>query len=68
MERTVTRGGRHFAQPESRARLEREAKLLASLNHPNICTIHDMGQQGELVYLVFECLEGTSLEALLPTR
>jgi eukaryotic-like serine/threonine-protein kinase len=61
-------GARHFAQPESRSRLEREAKLLASLNHPNICTIHDIGQQGELVYLVFECLEGTSLEALLTQR
>jgi serine/threonine protein kinase len=56
---------RYFEDPESRARLEREAKTIARINHPNICTIHDIGEQDGYVYLVFECLEGNSLETLL---
>ncbi len=56
---------RYFSDQESRSRLEREARIVARLNHPNICTLHDMGDEGGLVYLVFECLEGSTLEALL---
>jgi eukaryotic-like serine/threonine-protein kinase len=56
---------RYFEDPESRARLEREAKSIARINHPNICTIHDIGEQDGFVYLVFECLEGASLEVML---
>jgi serine/threonine protein kinase len=56
---------RYFTEEESRARMEREAKIVARLNHPNICTLHDIGQDNELIYLVFECLEGCTLEALL---
>jgi len=51
--------------PDYAARLEHEAKAIASLNHPNICTIHDIGQQNGMTYLVFECLEGATLEDLL---
>ena len=43
---------------ERRARFEREAKAVSSLNHPNICTIHDVGREGETDYLVMELLEG----------
>lgn len=47
--------------PEIRARFEREAKLISSFNHPNICTVHDVGHEGEDFYLVMELIEGTSL-------
>jgi eukaryotic-like serine/threonine-protein kinase len=42
-------------------RLEREAKTIASLNHPNICTFHDIGSQDGLDFLVMEHLEGETL-------
>jgi eukaryotic-like serine/threonine-protein kinase len=45
-----------------RSRLEREAKILARINHPNICTLHEMGEEQGVVYLVFECLEGKTLQ------
>lgn len=56
---------RYFADPESKLRLEREAKTIARINHANICTLHDMREQDGLVYLVFECLEGNSLGELI---
>jgi Tol biopolymer transport system component len=49
------------ATPEVRARFEREARLISSLNHPNICTVHDVGQEGDDFYLVMELVEGESL-------
>ena len=49
------------ANPELRARFEREAKAISSLSHPNICTLHDVGIQDGLDYLVMEFLEGESL-------
>jgi serine/threonine protein kinase len=42
-------------------RFEREAKTISSLNHPNICVLHDIGQQDGIDYLVMECLEGETL-------
>jgi TolB-like protein len=42
-------------------RLMREARLAAALNHPNLCTLHDAGEEGGRVYLAFELLEGTTL-------
>lgn len=47
--------------PDLRARFEREAKAISSLNHPNICTLHDVGQQDGLDYLVMEYLDGETL-------
>jgi len=44
-----------------RARFEREAKTISSLTHPNICTLHDVGREGDTEYLVMEFLEGESL-------
>src|SRR5688572_4223142 len=49
------------ATPEIRARFEREARLISSLNHPHICTVHDVGHQGDDFYLVMELIEGESL-------
>jgi serine/threonine-protein kinase len=45
-----------------RLRFEREARLVAGLNHPHICTLFDVGQQDGLQYLVMEFLEGQTLE------
>jgi eukaryotic-like serine/threonine-protein kinase len=46
---------------EVRARFEREAKTISSLNHPHICTLFDVGREGETDYLVMELVEGESL-------
>jgi len=47
--------------PDVRARFEREAKLISSLNHPHICTLFDVGREGETDYLVMELVEGVTL-------
>ncbi len=49
--------------PDLRQRFEREAKTISSLNHPHICTLHDIGQQDGIDYLVMEYLEGETLAA-----
>jgi len=52
----------HLAgRAELRERFEREAKTIASLNHPHICTLYDTGHQDEIDYLVMEYLEGETL-------
>ncbi|PYQ09909.1 MAG: hypothetical protein DMH00_12220, partial [Acidobacteria bacterium] len=51
--------------PEVRARFEREARTVSSLNHPHICTLHDVGQEGTTNYLVMELVEGETLAARL---
>src|SRR5215472_3826463 len=49
------------ADPVRKQRFEREAKTISSLNHPNICTLHDIGWQDGVDYLVMECVEGETL-------
>ncbi len=51
--------------PERRARLEREAKLLASLNHPNIAAIHGLEDENGVRFLVMEFVPGETLEEAL---
>src|ERR1700731_389397 len=52
----------HLAdRSELRERFEREAKTIASLNHPHICTLYDTGHQDGIDYLVMEYLEGETL-------
>jgi eukaryotic-like serine/threonine-protein kinase len=48
-------------KPESRDRFEREARTIASLNHPHICVLHDIGHHNGIDYLVMEYLEGETL-------
>src|SRR3979411_1541539 len=47
--------------PEAKQRFDREARTISSLNHPNICTLHDVGEQDGVDYLVMEYLEGETL-------
>ena len=47
--------------PERRARFEREARTISSLNHPHICTLFDVGEEQGSHFLVMELLEGESL-------
>jgi Tol biopolymer transport system component len=52
----------HFADnQEMKLRFDREAHTVAALNHPHICTLHDVGRQGDIDYLVMEFLEGETL-------
>lgn len=51
--------------PDIRSRFEREAKAISRLNHPNICTLHDVGQENGTGYLVLEYLEGETLASRL---
>jgi serine/threonine protein kinase len=48
-----------------RQRLEREARVISTLNHPHICTLHDIGHQNGIEYLVMEYLEGETLASRL---
>jgi serine/threonine-protein kinase len=48
-------------RPEVRERFEREARTIASLNHPHICTLYDVGHQENADFLVMEYVEGETL-------
>src|SRR5580698_1677933 len=49
------------ADPELKQRFDREAKAISALQHPNICTLHDVGSQNGVDFLVMEYLEGQTL-------
>jgi Tol biopolymer transport system component len=56
----------HWAgNTEMRQRFEREAQALASMNHPHICVLHDIGKQADADFLVMEFLEGETLATRL---
>ena len=49
------------ADPELKQRFEREARTVAALNHPHICTLYDIGREGETDFLVMEYLDGETV-------
>jgi eukaryotic-like serine/threonine-protein kinase len=49
------------SSPELKQRMEREARAISALNHPNICHLYDIGSQEGTDYLVMELLEGETL-------
>ena len=53
------------ATADARARLEREARAISGLNHPHICTLYDIGHEGDVDFLVMELIEGETLGARL---
>jgi serine/threonine-protein kinase len=56
------------SDPDFRVRFLQEARAAANLSHPNIVTIHDFGQQSEMLYIVMEYIEGTTLKTLIRRR
>ena len=49
------------SNPDLKQRMEREARAISSLNHPHICTLHDVGSQGGTDFLVMEHLQGETI-------
>jgi len=66
LDRTVAIKVLHDTQPGLRERFDREARVVAALQHPHICTLLDIGSQDGVEFLVMEYLEGETLPCPQP--
>jgi len=65
LDRTVALKILPGADPDRRARFEREARSVAALSHPHICTLHDVGRNDGIDFLVMEFVDGVTLASRL---
>ena len=57
--------GARVSTPEARRQLVREAIVARQIRHPNVVAVHDVGQAGDVAYIVMELLSGTTMRAWL---
>jgi eukaryotic-like serine/threonine-protein kinase len=58
----------HATDPVAAQRLQREARAASALNHPNICTVYDVGEHEGQHFIAMELVEGETLQAAISGR